>query len=83
MPTTRKTYVVSVHEYGGAAIVEEVRTGRKARLGALGDAGPQIERWLRDSGPTAPDRDLTDVSQRRMEELGGRSRTASTRRGPQ
>jgi hypothetical protein len=53
VPPTRKTYVVSVQERGGPATVEEVRSGRKARLGSLSDTGAQIERWLRDPEPAA------------------------------
>ena len=47
----RKTYVVSVQEHDGPATVEEVRTGRKARLASLREIGAQIERWLRDATP--------------------------------
>lgn len=51
MAANRKTYVVSVREHDGPATVEEVRTGRKARLGSLRETGAQIERWLRESRP--------------------------------
>ncbi len=56
MAPIRTSYVVSVHERGGPAIVEEVRTGRKARLGSLRDAGAQIEQWLREPKLVAADR---------------------------
>jgi hypothetical protein len=45
----RNTYVVSVREPDGPATVEEVRTGRKVRLGSLREIGGQIERWLREA----------------------------------
>jgi hypothetical protein len=51
MPPTRNTFVVSVHDRGGAATVEEVRTGRKARVASLSAAATQIERWLRRQAP--------------------------------
>jgi hypothetical protein len=56
MLPTRKTYVVSVHEHDGPATVEEIRTGRKARLDSLKEIGAQIERWLRDAGRTSESR---------------------------
>jgi hypothetical protein len=46
MPSTRKTFVVSVRDQDGPATVHEVRTGRKARLTTLRDLTGQIERWL-------------------------------------
>jgi hypothetical protein len=45
MPSTRKTFVVSVRDQDGPATVHEVRTGRKVRL-ELRDLPGQIERWL-------------------------------------
>jgi hypothetical protein len=57
MRSTRRTFVISVREHGGPATVQEVRTGRKARLGSLSDTGAQIERWLREPRPPADDRD--------------------------
>ena len=51
MGTNHRTYVVSVREGPGATTVEEVRTGRKARLGTLGDAIAQIELWMREADP--------------------------------
>jgi hypothetical protein len=56
MAPIRSTYVVSVHEHDGPATVEEVRTGRKARLRSLRDAGHQIERWLREASAGASGR---------------------------
>ncbi len=56
MPPIRNSYVVSVHEHDGPATVEEVRTGRKARLSSLKDIGSQIERWLLESTLAAGDR---------------------------
>lgn len=53
----RKTYVVSVRDHDGPATVEEVRTGRKARLASLKDIGAQIERWLRETRPRAREKD--------------------------
>jgi hypothetical protein len=50
MPSTRKTFVVSVRGKDGPATVHDVRTGRKARL-ELRDLAAQLERWLRDPGP--------------------------------
>jgi hypothetical protein len=55
MTSTRKTYLVSAHEHDGPATVEEVRTGRKVRLGSLRDAGSLIQRWLREARPSAPE----------------------------
>ena len=40
-----RTYVLSVHDEDGNAVLQEVRTGRDARLADLSDVGPQIERW--------------------------------------
>ena len=51
MPPKRTTYLVSVREHGGPATVEEIRTGRKARLRTLSETGAQIERWLREAAP--------------------------------
>jgi hypothetical protein len=51
MGSDHRTYVVSVREGPGATTVEEVRTGRKARLGTLGDAIAQIELWMREAKP--------------------------------
>ena len=56
MPPIRNSYVVSVHEHDGPATVEEVRTGRKARLSSLRDIAAQIERWLREPTLAAADR---------------------------
>ncbi len=56
MAPVRNSYIVVVHEPRGPAIVEEVRTGRKARLGSLGDAGALIERWLSEPKLVAADR---------------------------
>jgi hypothetical protein len=47
MPSTRKTFVVSVRDQDGPATVHEVRTGRKARL-ELSDLSRRIERGLGD-----------------------------------
>ncbi len=55
MAPTRNSFIVLVHQPGGPAIVEEVRTGRKAQLSSLSDAGAQIERWLREPRLTAAD----------------------------
>jgi hypothetical protein len=49
MPSTRKTFVVSLRDQDGPATVHEVRTGRKARLSSLRDIAAQIERWLTES----------------------------------
>jgi hypothetical protein len=46
MPSTRKTFVVSLRDQDGPATVHEVRTGRKARLTSLREIAGQIERWL-------------------------------------
>jgi hypothetical protein len=51
MVSNRRIYVVSVRDGSGPTTVEEVRTGRKARLETLGEAVGQIERWLRESIP--------------------------------
>jgi hypothetical protein len=51
MAPIRSTYVVSVHEHDGPATVEEVRTGRKARLSSLRGIAGQIEQWLREARP--------------------------------
>ena len=51
MSSTRKTFVISVRDQHGPATVEEVRTGRKARLSSLSETAGQIERWLRDARP--------------------------------
>lgn len=51
MVPSRRTYLVSIPEQGGPATVEEIRTGRKARLSSLNDAPVQIERWLKEAAP--------------------------------
>lgn len=51
MAPTRKTFVIHVREDGGPATVQEVRTGRQARLGSLRETVAQIERWLREGRP--------------------------------
>jgi hypothetical protein len=53
MLPSRRTYLVSVPEHGAPATVEEIRTGRKARLASLSDAVAQIERWLKEAAPLA------------------------------
>ncbi len=55
MPPARKTYIVSLRENEGPATVEEVRTGRKARLSSLRELAGQIESWLREARATAAD----------------------------
>jgi hypothetical protein len=59
MPSTRKTFVVSVREQDGPATVHEVRTGRKARLSSLREIAAQIEGWLREPR-RRPDRGVRD-----------------------
>ena len=54
MPSTRKTFVVSLRDQDGPATVQEVRTGRTARLSSLREIAGQIERWLREARPSAP-----------------------------
>lgn len=56
MPSTRKTFVISLRDKDGPATVQEVRTGRTARLSSLREIAGQIERWLREARPTATDR---------------------------
>jgi hypothetical protein len=56
MVPIRSASVVSVRDQDRPATVEEVRTGRKARLGSLCEIAGQIERWLREARPTAADR---------------------------
>ena len=56
MPSPRKTFVISLRDQDGPTTVEEVRTGRKARLASLRDTAGQIERWLREARPTASHR---------------------------
>jgi hypothetical protein len=53
--SSRKTFVISVRDQNGPATVEEVRTGRKARLRTIRDTAGQIERWLRDGSPDRSD----------------------------
>jgi hypothetical protein len=49
MAEARKTFVIHVRDGDGPATVQEVRTGRQARLGSLRETVGQIERWLRES----------------------------------
>jgi hypothetical protein len=56
MAPTRRTYLVSVRDNDGPATLEEIRTGRKVRLGSVTDVGTQIERWLGESRLTASER---------------------------
>lgn len=58
MTATRKTFVVSVRDQDGAATVQEVRTGRKARL-ELRELAGQIERWLTEAKPGSRERTET------------------------
>ena len=55
MTDTRKTFVIHVRDGNGPATVQEVRTGRQARLGSLRATVGQIERWLREGGSRAGD----------------------------
>ena len=55
MDSPRKTFVISVRDQDGPATVEEVRTGRKARLSTIRETAGQIERWLRDGSPDRSD----------------------------
>jgi hypothetical protein len=48
MAEARKTFVIHVRDGEGPATVQEVRTGRQARLGSLRETVAQIERWLRE-----------------------------------
>jgi len=56
MSSPRKTFVISMREQDGPATVREVRTGRTARLSSLREIAGQIERWLREARPSAPNR---------------------------
>jgi hypothetical protein len=49
MPSTHRTFVVALRDQGGPATVQEVRTGRTARVRSLRDIAAQIERWLREA----------------------------------
>jgi hypothetical protein len=51
MTSTRKTFVVSVRDQDGPATIQEVRSGRKARLSSLAGITAQIERWLQEAKP--------------------------------
>ena len=51
MAEARKTFVIHVRDDGGHATVQEVRTGRQARLGSLSETVGQIERWLGEARP--------------------------------
>ena len=48
MATSRETFVVKVHEDGGA-VLENVRTRECVWLGQLAEIAPQISGWLDDS----------------------------------
>jgi hypothetical protein len=50
----RHTFVVTVHEDGQVAVVEDVRTGAHARVEDLARVGEQIAAWLADAGPQRP-----------------------------
>ena len=56
MPSPLKTFVISLRDQDGPTTIEEVRTGRKVRLGSLRETAGQIERWLREGRPGASDR---------------------------
>ena len=51
---TRHSFVVTVHEDGRVAVVEDVQTGARARVDDLACVGEQIGAWLTDP-PPAPD----------------------------
>jgi hypothetical protein len=51
---TRHSFVVTVHEDGRVAVVEDVQTGARARVDDLARVGAQIGAWLTDP-PPAPD----------------------------
>jgi hypothetical protein len=53
MTSSRKTFVIHVRDGDGPATVQEVRTGRQARMRSLRETVGQIERWLRDGRPPA------------------------------
>ena len=46
MSQTRHSFVVTVHEDGRVAVVEDVQTGERARVDDLARVGAQIETWL-------------------------------------
>jgi hypothetical protein len=48
---TRHSFVVTVHEDGRVAVVEDVQTGARARVDDLARVGAQIETWLAASPP--------------------------------
>jgi hypothetical protein len=50
----RHTFVVTVHEDGQVAVVEDVRTGAHARVGDLVRVGEQIAAWLAEAEPPRP-----------------------------
>ncbi len=60
MPSTRRTFVISLRDQDGLATVQEVRTGRTARLRSLRDIAAQIERWLREARPPPRGKAETD-----------------------
>jgi hypothetical protein len=57
MTEMRKTFVIHVRDGEGPATVQEVRTGRQARLGSLRETVAQIERWLREARPASERRE--------------------------
>jgi hypothetical protein len=48
---TRHSFVVTVHEEGRVAVVEDVQTGARARVDDLARVGAQIGAWLTDPPP--------------------------------
>jgi hypothetical protein len=49
MTEARKTFVIHLRDGDGPATVQEVRTGRQARLSSLHETVGQIERWLHEA----------------------------------
>jgi hypothetical protein len=49
--SARHTFVVTVHEDGQVAVVEDVRTGAHARVEDLARVGEQIAAFLADAAP--------------------------------
>jgi hypothetical protein len=50
----RRTFVVRVRDVEGPAVVQDIRTGERAQVAALGGVVAVIDRWLRRDGAGPP-----------------------------
>jgi hypothetical protein len=60
MPLSRRTFMVHVYKADGSAVIEELRTSRRARFDDTSGIEDQIALWLASAKPST--RQLQDQS---------------------